>query len=179
VRLTPGEWPWAYYMLLGIHVVLFLTGAGLTWGTDGVRGSAAAGNGGPAARFLLAAWGGVLTGVGARTASRRGSPMLATSAAALAVVAAASIYLQVGIGTSVWLGANLTTLPCCSPASLSRRAPDATWPSEPANTSALPGRSPAELRARVVGRGSGEVSCAWWPLRRPGHRPRAQSKLEC
>ncbi len=27
----------------------------------------------------------------------------------VAVVAAASIYLQVGIGTSVWLGANLTT----------------------------------------------------------------------
>ncbi len=55
VLLTSGEWPWAYYMLLSIHVVLFLTGAGLTWGTDGVRGSAAAGNGGPAARSFLAA----------------------------------------------------------------------------------------------------------------------------
>ncbi len=67
--LTPGEWPWAYYMLLGmgIHVVLFLTGAGLTWGTDGVRGSAVAGNGGPAA-LAPRRLGRCVTGVGALTA---------------------------------------------------------------------------------------------------------------
>ncbi len=57
-----------------------------------------------AGALVLAAVGGLML-----TASRRGSPMLATAAAARAVVAAASIYLQVGIGTSVWPGANLTT----------------------------------------------------------------------
>ncbi len=41
--------------------------------------------------------------------AKRGDSASTTTAAALAAVSAASIYLQIGIGTSVWLGANLTT----------------------------------------------------------------------
>lgn len=53
----------------------------------------------------------------------------------------------------IFAGHALTSppLPCCSPASLSRWAPDATWPSEPANTSALPSQKPG--RAPGAGRG--------------------------
>jgi hypothetical protein len=37
VVTAPGEWPWGYYMLLGIHLVLFATAAGAYGGVDGVR----------------------------------------------------------------------------------------------------------------------------------------------
>jgi hypothetical protein len=37
---TPGEWPWGYYMLIGIHVALFATAAGQYAGVDGARASA-------------------------------------------------------------------------------------------------------------------------------------------
>ncbi len=149
VLLTPGEWPWAYYMLLAIHVVLFIGNAGLVWGVDGVRAAAADGRGKHAAKRLLEAWGVVLSAVGllgvvvalfsspARIGFRDfevslgsynvagGLVLLATgvllllaggtaqrglalAAAAVAVLAAASIWLQVG-RSSVWLGADLTT----------------------------------------------------------------------
>jgi hypothetical protein len=37
VVTAPGEWPWGYYMLVGIHLVLFATAAGSYGGVDGVR----------------------------------------------------------------------------------------------------------------------------------------------
>lgn len=37
VVTAPGEWPWGYYMLIGIHLVLFATAAGAYAGVDGVR----------------------------------------------------------------------------------------------------------------------------------------------
>lgn len=150
VLMTPGEWPWSYYMMVGIHLVLLFTAAGHTWGADGVRAASVAGDGGRAARGFLTAWGGVLAAIGVvaavlslfvgtvrltpggyelslgdynlagalvlavvgglmLAAARTGAQRLATGAVALAVVAAATIYLQIATGSSVWLGANLTT----------------------------------------------------------------------
>jgi hypothetical protein len=40
VIAAPGEWPWGYYLLIGVHVVLFATAAGAYGGIDGVRASA-------------------------------------------------------------------------------------------------------------------------------------------
>lgn len=40
VVTAPGEWPWGYYMLVGIHLVLFATAAGAYAGVDGVRARA-------------------------------------------------------------------------------------------------------------------------------------------
>jgi thiosulfate dehydrogenase [quinone] large subunit len=34
VGLTPGEWPWAYYLMVGAHLALLATAAGRTWGLD-------------------------------------------------------------------------------------------------------------------------------------------------
>ncbi len=147
VLMTPGEWPWSYYLMVGVHVVLFFAAAGHTWGADGVR---AAADPGRAARVFVGAWGAILAGLGVVVAvialfagtvrlapggyelslgeynlagaivlavvggllfaaSRTGAPRLAMAAAGLAAVAAASIYVQVTAGSSVWLGANLTT----------------------------------------------------------------------
>ena len=65
VAQTPGEWPWAYWMMIGIHVVLLFTASGRVAAVDSVRGEAAAGRGLPAAVRLLRGWGVVvgLTGV--------------------------------------------------------------------------------------------------------------------
>ncbi|MGV8966689.1 MAG: hypothetical protein ACOH2F_10465 [Cellulomonas sp.] len=64
VLQAPGEWPWSYYLLLAVHVVLFFGSAGLAWGVDGVRAAAAAGGGAqPAARLVLT-WGSLLAAVG-------------------------------------------------------------------------------------------------------------------
>lgn len=37
VAQTPGEWPWAYWMMIGIHVVLLFSAAGQTLAVDSVR----------------------------------------------------------------------------------------------------------------------------------------------
>lgn len=37
VAQTPGEWPWSYWMMIGIHVVLVFSAAGEVLGVDGVR----------------------------------------------------------------------------------------------------------------------------------------------
>ena len=52
VVMTPGEWPWAYWMMIGIHVVLFATASGRVAAVDGVR----AGVPGTRTR-LLVGWG--------------------------------------------------------------------------------------------------------------------------
>ncbi|MBA3265890.1 MAG: hypothetical protein H0T14_05875 [Nocardioidaceae bacterium] len=59
---TPGEWPWAYWMMIGIHVTLLFTASGRSAAVDSVRADADAGRGGRAAVRLLRAWG-VLVGV--------------------------------------------------------------------------------------------------------------------
>lgn len=62
VAQTPGEWPWAYWMMIGIHVVLLFTASGGFAAVDRVRAEAGRGDGRPAARRLLRGWG-VLVGV--------------------------------------------------------------------------------------------------------------------
>lgn len=37
VAATPGEWPWAYWMMIGIHVVLLFSAAGRVFAVDAVR----------------------------------------------------------------------------------------------------------------------------------------------
>ena len=36
VGLSPGEWPWSYYLMVMVSVSLWATAAGRTWGLDGV-----------------------------------------------------------------------------------------------------------------------------------------------
>jgi uncharacterized membrane protein YphA (DoxX/SURF4 family) len=38
----PNEWPWSYYLMIGVHLLLAATGAGRFLGLDGVRRSGAA-----------------------------------------------------------------------------------------------------------------------------------------
>jgi thiosulfate dehydrogenase [quinone] large subunit len=33
---APGEWNWGYYLLIAIHLALFATAAGRSWGLDGL-----------------------------------------------------------------------------------------------------------------------------------------------
>ncbi|MDQ3663765.1 MAG: hypothetical protein M3353_03775 [Actinomycetota bacterium] len=54
VAQTPGEWPWAYWMMIGIHVVLLFTASGRVAAVDSVR--AATGDGQTAAVRLLGGW---------------------------------------------------------------------------------------------------------------------------
>jgi len=63
VAFTPGEWPWAYWMMIGIHVVLLLTASGAAVAVDRVRAEAAQGRGQTAALGLLRLWGAVVSGV--------------------------------------------------------------------------------------------------------------------
>ena len=64
VLLTPGEWPWSYYLMIAIHMVLFVGSAGRVWGVDGVRAAAAEGRGAGAAATQLRTWGLALGAVG-------------------------------------------------------------------------------------------------------------------
>ena len=72
VAQTPGEWPWSYWMMIGIHVVLLGTAAGAVASIDAVRAEPASPldpadpnpRHGRAARLLLA-WGALVTFVGA------------------------------------------------------------------------------------------------------------------
>lgn len=36
VALAPGEWPWAYYLMIAAHLAVFATAAGRVWGLDGL-----------------------------------------------------------------------------------------------------------------------------------------------
>lgn len=62
VAQTPGEWPWAYWMMIGIHVVLLLTASGRVAAVDAVRSGEGSGAGSSAAVRLLLGWG-VLVGL--------------------------------------------------------------------------------------------------------------------
>lgn len=150
---APGEWPWAYWMMIGIHVVLLFTASGRAAAVDAVRAQAGD-DGPPAAARLLRGWG-VVIGLAAVVAlvlalgedplASAGSALggsdlsvslgrynvlgavvllvvaalmvvgaslhrreLALIAAALAVLAAVSMYLQLS-RTDVWLGGSNTS----------------------------------------------------------------------
>ena len=60
VAETPGEWPWSYWLMVGIHVVLFYGAAGRVAAVDSVRAEAAAGRGSTASSRLLRGWGVIL-----------------------------------------------------------------------------------------------------------------------
>ncbi len=61
VAEAPGEWPWAYAMLIAIHLVLLLTPSAQYAAVDAVRAATADGTGSGVARRLLCGWGAVLT----------------------------------------------------------------------------------------------------------------------
>ena len=54
VAQTPGEWPWSYWMLIGIHVVLLFGAAGAVLAVDAVRASDQPHR---RVRFLALVWG--------------------------------------------------------------------------------------------------------------------------
>ncbi|MBA3718923.1 MAG: hypothetical protein H0W95_01305 [Nocardioidaceae bacterium] len=56
VAQTPGEWPWAYWMMIGIHVALLFTASGRVAAVDSVRAEATTGRGPTAAARLLRGW---------------------------------------------------------------------------------------------------------------------------
>jgi uncharacterized membrane protein YphA (DoxX/SURF4 family) len=60
VAEAPNEWPWAYAMMIGIHVVLLLGPSALYASVDAVRAARATGNAAPVARRLLGGWGAIL-----------------------------------------------------------------------------------------------------------------------
>ncbi len=60
VAEAPNEWPWAYAMMIGIHLVLLLGPSTQYAAVDAVRAAAATGNAAPVARRLLGGWGVVL-----------------------------------------------------------------------------------------------------------------------
>jgi uncharacterized membrane protein YphA (DoxX/SURF4 family) len=61
VAEAPNEWPWAYAMMIGIHLVLLLGPSGQYAAVDAVRAArAAGGNAAPVARRLLGGWGVIL-----------------------------------------------------------------------------------------------------------------------
>jgi uncharacterized membrane protein YphA (DoxX/SURF4 family) len=60
VAEAPNEWPWAYAMMIGIHLVLLLGPSAQYAAVDAVRGARATGNAAPVARRLLGGWGAIL-----------------------------------------------------------------------------------------------------------------------
>jgi hypothetical protein len=153
VAEAPNEWPWAYAMMIGIHLVLLLTPSAQYAAVDAVR-AAAADEKARVSKRLLAGWAlvlgvmGIIAGVrsigddflapvgrlvgyqrlelflgnynllGALLLIGIAVLMLAAaitrirvlglSAAAIAIVAALTIYVQLG-RTEVWLGGNPTS----------------------------------------------------------------------
>ena len=63
VAEAPGEWPWAYWMMIGIHLVLLFTASGRVAAVDAVRAQAPP-NGGDAASRLLRGWGALFCAAG-------------------------------------------------------------------------------------------------------------------
>jgi len=80
VAQTPGEWPWAYWLMIGVHVLLLFSAAGKVLAVDAVRGRST----GDDRTMLALAWGGVVT-VAALVAvvGSLGDDPLTTSGAAL------------------------------------------------------------------------------------------------
>ncbi|MDQ3628060.1 MAG: hypothetical protein M3419_04505 [Actinomycetota bacterium] len=110
VAQTPGEWPWAYWMMIGIHVVLLFTASGRAVAVDAVRAESVEGRAGPAARRLLLTWGvvvGLTAGVAlvlslgedpvASTGSQLGGPGLSLSAGSYNLVGAMLLLTVAGL----------------------------------------------------------------------------------
>jgi hypothetical protein len=64
VAEAPNEWPWAYAMMIGIHLVLLFAPSAQYAAVDAVRAARATGNAAPVATRLLAGWGVVLAVIG-------------------------------------------------------------------------------------------------------------------
>jgi uncharacterized membrane protein YphA (DoxX/SURF4 family) len=64
VAEAPNEWPWAYAMMIGIHLVLLLAPSAQYAAVDAVRAASATGDAAPVARRLLGGWGVVLAVIG-------------------------------------------------------------------------------------------------------------------
>jgi len=62
---TPGEWPWAYWMMIGIHVLLLFTASAHTAAVDALRAEAVPGRSRPAPVRLLRVWGALVGLTGA------------------------------------------------------------------------------------------------------------------
>jgi uncharacterized membrane protein YphA (DoxX/SURF4 family) len=60
VAEAPNEWPWAYAMMIGIHLVLLLAPSAQYAAVDAVRAASVAGGAAPVARRLLGGWAVVL-----------------------------------------------------------------------------------------------------------------------
>jgi uncharacterized membrane protein YphA (DoxX/SURF4 family) len=60
VAQAPNEWPWAYAMMLGIHLVLLLAPSAQYAAMDAVRVARVTGDAAPVARRLLGGWGVIL-----------------------------------------------------------------------------------------------------------------------
>jgi hypothetical protein len=75
VAKVPGEWPWAYWMMIGIHLVLLLTASGRVAAVDAVRAESAPANG-AAGQWLVRTWGALfcLAGVAALVLAAREDP---------------------------------------------------------------------------------------------------------
>lgn len=154
VAQAPNEWPWAYAMMISIHLVLLLAPSAQYAAVDAVRAARRDGDAAPVARRLLLGWGlvlaligviGAVKSAGSEFAAPRGETVgypplqlflgdynmlaalillvvaaliltaavtrarpLAIAAAIIAVLAALSIYIQLG-RTGVWLGGNPST----------------------------------------------------------------------
>jgi len=110
VAEAPNEWPWSYWMMIGIHVVLLFAASGRVAAVDSVRVAADDGRGGPAAMRLLRGWGVVvgLTGVAAlilsvdedpqsSTGSQLGGPDLSVSLGTYNLVGALVLLVVAGL----------------------------------------------------------------------------------
>jgi hypothetical protein len=64
VAEAPNEWPWAYAMMIGIHLVLLFAPSAQYAAVDAVRTASATGNAAPVARRLVGGWGVVLAVIG-------------------------------------------------------------------------------------------------------------------
>jgi uncharacterized membrane protein YphA (DoxX/SURF4 family) len=60
VAQAPNEWPWAYAMMIGIHMVLLLAPSAQYAAVDAVRAARIAGDPAPVARRLIGGWGVIL-----------------------------------------------------------------------------------------------------------------------
>ena len=93
---TPGEWPWAYWMMIAIHVVLLGTASGRVAGVDGIRAGL------PWVRDrLLVGWGGLALVAGVAAAV----PALLDDPFASSGTRLGGPDFSVGIGSYNMLGA--------------------------------------------------------------------------
>ncbi len=99
VAATPGEWPWSYWLMIGVHVVLLFSAAGSILAVDALRSRWLPTDG----RQLAIGWGGVVS-IAALVALVRslGDDVFAASGAALG-----GPDLSIGLGSYNLAGAFL------------------------------------------------------------------------